>query len=157
MSTWIPVVKTSLDLPKESLRREEREEEENSYVKKVVKYIPGEITAFYIGVTALLKTSEKIPLGTWLWVVAGVLFFLSPVWIFIAAAEDKKEDILHPKPSTIFRAVVAPLAFACWVLALGGPFENPPINFYLYGSLLAAFVSFIVPAIEKLLTYLKKL
>lgn len=155
MKSLVSSVVTSLDLPKESLKDGKRKKDENSYVKKVIKYIPAEITAFYIAITALLKSfQESIPLETWLWGVAGALCFLSPFWILLALSEGKKENL--SKPSTIFRAIVAPFAFASWVFALGGPYENPPVNIYLYGTIAAASITLIVPGIEEFMILLKK-
>lgn len=120
------------------------ETKEDNYLAKVVKYIPGEITAAYVAAAGALETAKStVPLETMLWVVGAVLFVLSPIWILVATAESNK-----PRP--VFHAVAAPIAFAAWVFALGGPFAFQQWYVPVYGTLVLLLATFVIPIMEKL-------
>ncbi|MFX0199207.1 MAG: hypothetical protein ACFFCW_24050 [Candidatus Hodarchaeota archaeon] len=137
MGTLRPRVYTARDAAIDS------ETKEDGYLAKVVKYIPGEITAAYVAATGALETAKAtVPLETMLWVVAAVLFVLTPIWILVATAEPNK-----PRP--VFHAVAAPIAFACWVFALGGPFAFQRWYVPVYGTLVLILATFVVPIAER--------
>lgn len=116
----------------------------NSYLSKVVSYIPGEIVAAYVAATgALEQAKDSVPVEILLWVVAGVLLLLTPVWI-LATARDQHQR--YP----VFSATAGTLAFACWVFALGGPFAYRPWYQPVYGTLALSFVTLIIPLAESM-------
>ena len=118
---------------------------EDSYLTKVVKYIPAEIVAAYVAAARALEGSgDQVDLETALWVVGAVLLVLTPLWIIFAASEQGK-----PRP--VFQAGAAAFAFACWVFALGGPFEFRPWYRPIYGTLVLIFATLALPIIEKAL------
>jgi hypothetical protein len=118
--------------------------DEDGYLAKVVKYIPGEIVAAYVAAAAALEQAgDSIPLETVLWIVSIVLFVLAPIWILIAAREPNM-------PAPVFQAVVAPIAFVAWVFALGGPFAFQAWYQPVYGTLVIIFVTIVIPLAEKL-------
>ncbi|MFZ1947683.1 MAG: hypothetical protein WAW06_09055 [bacterium] len=118
---------------------------EDSYLTKVVKYIPAEIVAAYVAAARALEgAGGQVDLETALWVVATVLLALTPLWIIFAASEPGK-----PRPA--FQAAAAAFAFACWVFALGGPFEFLAWYRPVYGTLILIFATLALPVVEKAL------
>jgi hypothetical protein len=118
---------------------------EDTYFGKVVKYIPAEIVAAYVAAAGALRSAQdQIPLETLLWLVGAALVVLSPIWVLIAAAEPGR-----PRPA--FQAGAAAAAFACWVFALGGPFEFQSWYKPVYGTLVLIFATLIIPLVEKAL------
>jgi len=117
---------------------------EDSYLAKVVKYIPGEIVAAYVAASGALESAQNgVKLETALWVVMAVLLVLTPIWILIATAEPNK-----PRP--VFQAVAGAVAFASWVFALGGPFKFYQWYVSVYGTLVLILVTLVMPIAEKL-------
>lgn len=116
---------------------------EDAYLTKIVKYIPAEIVAAYVAASRALEgAQDQVPLETLLWIVAGVLFVLTPLWTLFAAAEPGK-----PRP--VFQACAAALGFACWVFALGGPFEFQTWYRPVYGTVILILVTLVIPLVEK--------
>ena len=117
--------------------------QENSYLAKVVRYIPGEIVAAYLAAYNALVTASNIPLQTVLWIVVGVLIVLTPIWILYATSDSDK-----PRPT--FQAVAATLSFVIWVFAIpGNPFSAFSWYRPVYGFLLLILGTFIMPILEK--------
>ena len=88
---------------------------QNNYFAKVVAYIPADIVAAYVAASgALEQAKDTVPIDQVLWVVAGALLLLTPLWILVTA-----RDMATSHPA--FRAVAGTVAFASWVFALGGP------------------------------------
>lgn len=118
---------------------------EDAYLTKIVKYIPAEIVVAYVAASRALEgAKDQVPLETMLWIVTGVLLALTPVWMLFAAAEPGR-----PRPT--FQASAATLAFACWVFALGGPFEFQAWYRPVHGTLVLVLVTLVIPLAEKVL------
>ncbi len=92
----------------------------DGYVQKIVKYVPSEIVAAYIALASYLQpvgadgkaaaaASDKPT-----WYVFWFLLVLSPIYIYFFTWEANK-----PRP--IYQTIVAPFAFAAWVIAIEGP------------------------------------
>jgi hypothetical protein len=117
---------------------------EDSYLAKVVRYIPGEIVAAYLAAYNALKAAEGgIPFGTVLWIVAIALGVVTPFWTLYAANDPGK-----PRP--YFQAGAATVGFAVWVFAIPqGPFSS--IGWYnpVYGFLVLIFSTLVIPIVEK--------
>ena len=117
---------------------------EDSYLAKVVRYIPGEIVAAYLAAYNALKAAENgIPFDTVLWIVAIALGVVTPFWILYAA-------YIPGKSRPYFQAGAATAAFAVWVFAIPqGPFSS--IGWYnpVYGFLVLIFATLIIPLVEK--------
>jgi len=117
---------------------------QDPYLAKVVKYIPAEIVAAYVAASrALEATRDQVAYGTLLWVVAGALLVLTPVWMLYATREPGR-------PPATFQAAAATVAFACWVFALGGPFESIAWYRPVYGTLVLVFATLVIPLVEKI-------
>jgi hypothetical protein len=117
--------------------------EESSYLAKVVRYIPGEIVAAYLVAYNALASAPKVPLGTVLWIVVGVLTVVTPFWILYATADPNK-----PRP--VFQAIAAMLSFVIWVFALpASPFAMQAWYQPVYGFLMLILGTFLMPILEK--------
>lgn len=116
---------------------------EDPYVTKVVKYIPAEIVAAYVAAWRALEAArDQIAFGTLSWVVAAALLVLTPIWMLYATREPGR-------PPARFQAVAATVAFACWVFALGGPFESFGWYRPVYGTLVLVFATLVIPLAER--------
>ncbi len=94
--------------------------EEDSNFAKIIGYIPGEVVATYIGISNILSqliltNDSRI---TSLWAFAILFFIATPIYVYFFP-KDKTQN----KPSLVFHAIYAMIAFGVWVFALGGPFE----------------------------------
>jgi hypothetical protein len=125
--------------------------QEDSYLAKVVRYIPGEIVAAYLAAYNALKQAANIDLQTLLWIVSGVLLFITPFWILFATRDPNK-----PRPYV--QAVGAMFGFAIWVFAMpDGPFSFQTWYRPVYGSLVLILGTFLMPLLEKLMQFLQSL
>jgi hypothetical protein len=116
---------------------------EDTYIGKLVKYIPAEVVAAYVAATGAVKTAgASAPRESLLWLVATGMLVVTPIWVLVAATEPGK-----PRPA--FQAGAAAVAFACWVFALGGPFESQGWYKPVYGTLVLIFATLIIPLAEK--------
>jgi hypothetical protein len=98
-----------------------RGETEDAYFAKIIKYIPGDVVAVYLGISSILASvvlSDKARLN-WQWGLAAGLLVFTPAWVLLTQKKPKPS-----RPSLYFQAVYAMVAFATWVFALGGPFET---------------------------------
>jgi hypothetical protein len=98
----------------------------DGYASRVVKYVPADIIAGWLALTALLSGSGRERL-TLLWVLFAVLVVLTPLWMLRATrAADK--------PPAWTQAVVSTVAFAVWVFATGRPFADYAFYDQVYGG-----------------------
>lgn len=87
----------------------------DDYASKVVKYVPADIIAAWLGISALLAGGTRLVL---LWVVFAVLLVVTPVWMLRVT---RVPDLPHAR----VQAAVSTAAFAVWVFATGGgPFAD---------------------------------
>jgi hypothetical protein len=87
------------------------------YLSRVVKYIPTEIIMGYVAAIGFIKTLAGTQQHLWSWLVAATLLILTPLWVSRAAS-------VAGQPGPLRQVVAATLAFAAWVFATGGPFEQ---------------------------------
>ncbi len=98
----------------------------DNYLSRLLKYIPSEIVMVFISIEGvLLSTYSSNPdfLEKSLWVLAGVLLFLTPIWLWRVM---KVKSIAH--------LFIATLSLLVWMFAIGGPF----ITFDWYNPSLGA-------------------
>jgi len=123
----------------------------DSYLSRMVIYIPTEIIAGYVAVSGFIKGLPSQQQFAWFCIVAGAMLVLTPVYLSLATARPgKKKTISHP--------VTGALAFAAWVFATGGPFEHFQITpdgstgWYsrTIGSIVLVVVCLALPLVEKL-------
>jgi hypothetical protein len=118
---------------------------EDTYLAKVVKYIPAEIVAAYVAASGAIESARAtIPFRTIQWITAVVLFLLTPAYILVFAKDPKL-------PPPVYQAVAGAIAFACWVFALSnGPFSTFGWYVPLYGTLILILFTLLVPLGEAL-------
>lgn len=113
-----------------------------NYAGRLVKYIPADIVALYLGAKGIPPQGPHRTSALW-WIFSAC-FVLTFVWLVISTR--KPED--HKGP--VWRQVIlATVAFPIWVFAVGGgPFDSWNIEQWV-GSLILVFGTFLfglVPA-----------
>ena len=103
----------------------------DTYVDKVVKYIPADIVAAWVAVTGIVKgagAGVNPVIILWIAFVAGVV--ITFVWTW---RQTSKKGL----PPVWKQIIISTFAFVVWVIALGGPpFE---VNTAIGASLLIGF------------------
>jgi hypothetical protein len=98
----------------------------DGYFDRVIKYIPSDIVAAWIGVTSLLDIDKEVNI---LWIAFAIGLVLTYLWTIKQTSEENK-------PPAITQALISTGAFGVWVYALGGPFKSIPGYEAKYGALL---------------------
>ncbi len=108
----------------------------DSYISKLVKYIPSEVIALYLTLDSIIRSSEQAePIYHLLyWGILGFGLLVTPLY-------------LHriQKVKNLCQLLISTIAFAVWVIAIGGPFVN--LDWYkpIYGAILLPTVTFLIP------------
>jgi len=114
----------------ETHRRVARDEDRDTYLERIAKYIPGEILAAYIfllGITAAASPTNR------LWIVGGISLFCLVLTPFYLARMAKKDE-----PKSLHLAL-GTLAFPIWAYAIAGAQGAFVIKgFDLYDSIIAS-------------------
>lgn len=125
--------------------------QDDTYLTKMVKYIPTEIVAAYVALSGFIKTLPLNQQFMWFCIAAVALLVFTPVYLAISTATPRKsKSIVHP--------LTGVLAFAAWVFATGGPFEryamSPDGSSGWYsrgvGSIVLILVCLSLPVVERL-------
>lgn len=125
----------------------------DSYVSKMVVYIPTEIIAAYVAASGFIKGLPLRQQFAWFCIVAVGMLLLTPVYLSAATSSPgKKRPLAHP--------VTGAIAFGAWVFATGGPFEHfqlaPDGSSGWYsraiGSIVLVLVCLMLPLIERALS-----
>src|SRR2546427_734121 len=82
----------------------------------------------WVAVTGLISSARDIPRQPILWVAFGIGLILTAWWTW-------KQAAVQGRRAPVTQAVISTGAFAVWVFALGGPFQQVPGR-EVYGSLL---------------------
>ena len=102
----------------------------DGYFERIVKYIPADLVGAWLAANAFIASADDdIDENTIKWIVFGVAFVLTPLWML-------KRTKVPGKPPARVQALVATVAFAVWVFATGGPFAEYDWYEALYGGLL---------------------
>jgi hypothetical protein len=110
----------------------------DTYFDRVIKYVPADIVAAWIAITAAVKSAaDNVPRSSVLWIAFVALIPFAGLWIW-------RQTLQPGLPPAITQVLVSTGAFVVWVFALGGPFES--LSWYrpLYGSLLLIFYTLLV-------------
>jgi len=95
----------------------------DSYLTRLIKYIPAEIIAIYVIVEGFIRPGGQLhdisQQTHWL-IFAGFLI-ATPVYTYFATRQK------GASPAT-GQIIISIFSFAAWAFALGGPFEN--LDFY---------------------------
>lgn len=100
----------------------------DTYVDRIIKYIPADIVAAWIAITGLIAGATGVPKPTVLWVMFAIMTIAAFAWTL-------KETSVPGRPPAIMQSVLSAVSFVVWVFALGGPFADLPWYHALYGSL----------------------
>jgi hypothetical protein len=98
----------------------------DNYWSRIVKYVPGEIVAAWLAVTALLAGQSTARL-TLLWIVFGILLLLTPVSVL-------RTTNVSGMPPARTQAALSAIAFAVWAFAIGKPFSHYSFYDFTYGG-----------------------
>jgi hypothetical protein len=104
----------------------------DGYSTRVLKYIPAEVVAVYIGIQGAINAAD--PAGAnavLLWLTCGILLVLTPVYLWRVTHVTKALQL-----------VISTIAFAVWVFSLGGPFAYFPWYQPVYGAVLLPLFTF---------------
>jgi len=114
----------------------------DTYFDKVIKYIPGDVVAAWVAVSALVKTANNVPRTTVMWIcfVAGLV---------LAAAWTWKQTHVSGQSPAVKQIVIATIAFGVWVFALGTPFDGLEWYRPLYASLLLILFTLVVGLVDQ--------
>jgi len=98
----------------------------DDYLDRLLKYIPAEIVALYLGVTNVVPVTyvpgktppEKDP-GYWLalWIILALTAICTPIYMYFATREEGQ-------PTLWSQIVISSIAFPIWAFAIGGPFQQ---------------------------------
>lgn len=113
----------------------------DSYGTRLLKYTPLElIIAFLLTNNMVMSKSAALPYGvrSLAWANFGALLFVTPVYLWRIAGVNRPGQLL-----------ISSLSFAVWVFALGGPFST--LGWYqpVYGAMVLAVFTFVVPLITE--------
>jgi len=111
----------------------------DSYLELIVKCIPVEIVAVFLFIDGLLKAGTPDS-SVFYWVVFFVLLICTPLYMLRVTAEPDM-------PPVINQVIVATGAFVVWVFAIGGPFAAVTWYQPVYGSVVLALYTVIIPII----------
>ena len=114
----------------------------DGYLDRLLKYIPAEIVALYLGAINVVPQNNPHHEGA-LWIIAILTTLCTPVYMYLNTREPGK-------PTLWSQIVISTIAFPIWVFAIGGPFA-------LYGwytenrwvsALVLSFATFLVAAYQ---------
>lgn len=99
---------------------------DDSYIKKIIKYIPAEIVAAYMAIAGYLAYDSEsgVPENYVAYFKFAVytLFVFAFVWTYYAVKDnDFSNDGKKNKRAPFFHAIISVAATAVWVYALGNP------------------------------------
>jgi hypothetical protein len=104
----------------------------DSYNTRILKYIPAEVVAVYIGIQGAINQADPSgPNATLLWIAFGILLILTPVYLWRVTHVTKTVQL-----------VITTISFAVWVFSLGGPFAFLPWYHVIYGAVLLPLFTF---------------
>lgn len=113
----------------------------DDYMTRLVKYIPADIIAVYLFINGIIS-SQAAPNVILRWVVFALLLVLTPIYIWRVTND-------RTLPPAWDQMIVAFFSFAIWVFAIGGPFTTLVWYSPLYGSILVALYTLVIPMIRK--------
>lgn len=113
----------------------------DSYLDKVMKYIPSETVGVWITIKTMVSGNNNIPESTILWGIFIVCLLLTFGYIRLLPSQPNN------KP-TVKQTLISVGAFIVWAIAIGGqPFIS--IDWYepVYGSILMVLYTATIPLI----------
>jgi len=99
--------------------------DDDSFLSKIIKYVPAEIIAVYTAIVGVLKQdlNSALPtesaVDTYFWVLCAIIF-LTPIWTYFAVIDNPNtKEPPSKNKRAIFHAIIATLSFIIWVYAIG--------------------------------------
>jgi hypothetical protein len=90
----------------------------DGYIDRLLKYIPAEIVALYLGVTNVIPPPLKVH-RTAVWVVSVISALCVPLYMYLSTRKANQ-------PTLWSQILISSIAFPLWVFAIGGPFALQP-------------------------------
>jgi hypothetical protein len=90
----------------------------DGYIDRLLKYIPAEIIALYLGVTNAIPPPLKAH-RTAVWVVSVISALCVPLYMYLSTHKPNR-------PTLWSQIAISSIAFPLWVFAIGGPFALLP-------------------------------
>ena len=142
MRTLRPRVTTAADA-RAAAKRGPGAPQEDSYLAKLVAYIPAESIATYQAIVNIIPEASQAKGVPW---VGVAILGLTPFWMFFATKTEEEGP-------QWFQTIVSPFAFIVWLIALNSPFVLyftgiTLENWHCSISLIAA--TAVIPLLEKL-------
>lgn len=108
----------------------------DSYMERLLKYIPTEVVGVYLTLYGIIKTSaDQLPLQAWLWILFVIGLIGTPLYLWLVASVTKKMQL-----------AISTIAFLVWVFATGGgPFAEYKWFLDVYGSMALVLFTFLAP------------
>lgn len=113
---------------------------EDSYLAKLIKYIPGESIATYQAMAGLVP-NQMLQYKHIVTSIAVFICVLTPIWMYFATKRPSE-------PPQWFQVGVSPLAFLVWLFAIGSPLYHHHDDWV--GSIVLIAVSALIPLLEKI-------
>jgi hypothetical protein len=142
--------------------------DDDGYVQKIIKYIPAEIVAGYTALVGYLTVTanSEIPAHytTYYLIILVVLVLITPFWTYFAVLDNSNiTDHNAARKRAFSHALIATIAFAIWVYAIGNPLlkallcncmrtDCPDCAYYssVLGSIILVLFTIITPLIERI-------
>lgn len=118
-------------------------ENPDDYKTKLLKYIPGEVLAFFIPATAAIGSDEE---G---WLIAAFIVGAAGTILYLLMENRKVEQGKQAKPWSYLLALAA---FTVWALATSPATANVIDLKQKNAGFILLFAAFIIPAVDSLLT-----
>jgi hypothetical protein len=87
----------------------------DGYLDRLVKYIPAEIIALYLGAANVVPSTDP-SFHAAIWIIAILTTLCTPIYMYFSTRETGQ-------PTLWSQIVISSIAFPIWVFAIGGPFR----------------------------------
>lgn len=98
----------------------------DGYIDRLLKYIPAEVIALYLGANNVIPASDSSHPHQQefaMWAVAALAALATPLYLYITTRKKGA-------PPVWSQIIIGSVAFPVWVFAIGGPFEASFPNWY---------------------------
>ncbi len=99
--------------------------ENDSFLSKIIKYIPAEVIAVYTAIVGVLKQGldsnlpKKESVETYC-IVLIIILCITPIWTFFAVLDNPNESESQSKiKRAIFHSFIATISLVIWIYAIG--------------------------------------
>lgn len=94
------------------------ESDADGYIDRLLKYIPADIIALYLGVTNVVPQQDPSR-DMALWIITVLVALCTPFYLYATTREQGE-------PTPWSQIAISSVAFPIWVFAMGGPFASLP-------------------------------